>query len=148
MKYIKTFESVTANEPLSNNKILKNFHKNLKKLVEYYYNDSKIVSKFEENVMSFSYSAPDGRLMTFMDFNFDIHNNNYEIFFEFYYIGVDVYMKTQEFQEYFASLAKPLSFSHDNDVEFNLHEDKFKELISLLTVEEYELRKKSEKYNL
>jgi len=77
-----------------------------------------------------------------------LENNSIEVFFQNEYIGMEVWGCAAKFSEYFISLITPLSYSYDNDVEFNLSENKFEELISLLTLDEYKLRTDTNKYNI
>lgn len=145
MKYLKHFENRDI--------IIDEYFIALEKLVKYYFKEYKIFSYFENNDNYRNYQKItllnlDNKIKEFLVLSIEKKGHLFNLYIQSIYSNIDLYEKTNEFVKYFSSLALPLSYSHDSDVECFLVEDNLKKLIKLLSIDEYKIRVNTNKYNL
>lgn len=153
MKYLRLFEDKNEEK-----EITENFASVLYKFVKFFFNDFdirlKVKNDYDENTIIFYFSEYDQLFLTIYFTPLPMKNSGkqdvlfFSIRIQILYTDIDIYKKDLEFQRYLFELIRPLCFKHEGVYEYDLHKYKLQELISLLTIEEYELRQSANKYNL
>lgn len=138
MKYIKTFESQNQDNIMKYFKALYSF------IQEFFYEQFQNEIKYKINRgvrtnLQFGINNPKGDLMVF--FTSVIEGDN-RIINGPNYIGVDCWKKSLELEQYLNSL-----MIYEPDTAYYIVKD-WDDLISNLTMKEYNLREEAKKYNL
>ena len=139
MRYIKNFEYL---EP-EIEELKENFFLVLDKLVKYAFRSETINSKSSYDYLKFNKDES-----VFLEIEFQIINWIFEIRINPIYTDIDLWKETLNFKNYFCSIIEPLSFSRDADIDYFLYDNKLKELIQLLSIDNYKLIENTIKYNI
>lgn len=155
MKYLKKFENNKENKEL-----VHKFKDSMLILVTQFLKDNNydaIVhckdyvqngNYYENFKYIMSFTSNEKKTDVFLEISIICNVDKFEVLFEPNYIGIDSYKITEKFKVFFAPIIQPLSFSYDDDIEFDLRKDKFIELISELSIEKYNLRKNISDFNV